>query len=250
MRSVQRCLAVLFAFSRAEPALSLTQLAERAHLDPTTTLRYARRLSESRLLQRRSDGTYVLGYALLELAQICVSELDVRDLARPVMRRIRDQVNETVLLSVRSGSHRVCIEQVEGFREFRRTGGVGQAIPMHMGAPSKVLLAHLSQSEIDAYVELVAKGGVSGASPIELSVLLKDLELIRDTGFLETIDERGIGGAGLAAPIFDHTGSAVAALNVAALVSRWPDIRDQVRALVIEGAQEITRLMHGARPTS
>jgi len=248
LRSVQRCIAVLTAFSRQEPELTLTELADRAGLDPSTALRYTRALADAGLLRRSADMSYTLGLQLVELAQICISQLDIRGYALPTMKRIRDELNETVLLSVRSGNFRVVIEQVEGFKEFRRTGGVGQHIPLHLGSPSLVLLSSLTDEELADYAAWSEAEHPESAPSRTGQDLAAAVAAIRADGYCETLNQRGIGGAGVAAPIRDRNGDVVGALNVAALLSEWPEIGGRARALVIAGAAEISRLL-GYEPT-
>lgn len=243
IRSVNRCLGVLFAFSRkGTHTLTLSEIAARTDLDPSTALRYARTLCDAKLLLHNSDGSYSLGFALLQLANATLAQFDVRDRARPTMLRIRDEVDESVLLAVRREWSRYYIEIAEGFHEFRRTGGVGEPGPLHVGAPGRVLLAYLDDDGIDNYL------GSLGALPNgddgrDLVDLRKQLQRVRQDGYCETINDAGRGGAGVAAPIFNHGGDVVAALSVAAIVPRWQQIREHAHALVTEGAAEISRAM-------
>jgi IclR family KDG regulon transcriptional repressor len=243
LRSVDRCVAILFAFSKREPELNLTELAARAGLDAATALRYARALCDARLLRRSPSGSYALGFALVELGQACLSSLDVRDIAIGHMRRIRDELNETVLLFVRSGRHRVCIEQVEGFKDIRRTGSVGNRTVLHLGSPSKVLLANLPRAEQESYLDWIEQAGADEGPPLERSALEVDLKQVLLTGYSETLNELGMGGAGVSAPIYNRTGEVIAALNVSASIDGWPAIRDRARTLVVGGAAEISAEM-------
>lgn len=242
-RSVQRAIAVLSAFTHREPVLTLSELAERCGLDPTTTLRYTRALVDARLLERRADMSFTLGAKVVELSGVYISQLDVRDYALPTMKRIRDELDETVLLSVRSGNYRVVIEQVEGFKEFRRTGGIGQHIPLHLGGPSLVLLASRPDKEIEAYADWLATDPPNIDPRPSRAELAETIATVRTQGFAETLNQRFIGGAGVAAPILDRNGETIAALNVAALLPVWPRIGLRARKLVIDGAAEISQAL-------
>jgi len=66
------------------------------------------------------SGKYSLGFVLVRLADIRRRQTNVHDVAIPVMRDIRNEVNETVILSVRSGDFRVHIDFVEGLHPMRR----------------------------------------------------------------------------------------------------------------------------------
>ncbi len=240
VRGIERTAAILFAFSRERPTLGLSELATLAGLDLATTLRYARGLVSASLLELRADGRYSLGFGILELAQVQLSQLDARRVALPVMRRIRDEVNETVLLSVRSGNSRVVIEQVEGYRDFRRTGGIGRPGPLYCGAIGIVLLAHLPESEIDEYLSSVVLERLSDTTITDPAELRRALAEARREGYSVSENSMGQGGASVAAPIFDHAGQVVAALSVAAPLENWRSIRDRARSLTVTGATEVS----------
>jgi IclR family KDG regulon transcriptional repressor len=66
------------------------------------------------------SGKYSLGFELVRLADIRRRQSNVHDVAIPLMREIRNDVNETVILSVRSGDSRVHIDFAEGLHPMRR----------------------------------------------------------------------------------------------------------------------------------
>ncbi|MBI4189024.1 MAG: IclR family transcriptional regulator [Betaproteobacteria bacterium] len=228
------------AFSEDRTSLTLKELAQKAGFDAATTLRYARALSHAGFLERRSDGRYSLGFEVLNLARIRISQLDVRAHALPIMRRIRDQINETVSLNVRSGSYRVMVEQMEGLKEFRRTGGIGQHVPLHCGAASLVLLAFLPEKDIEEYLSSTTLRLLRDNTLIRRDKMRAALQQIRIRGYAESENERGEGGAGAAAPIYDHAGDVVAALNIAAPLDGWRAAREEIRNCVVAGAAEIS----------
>jgi IclR family transcriptional regulator, KDG regulon repressor len=242
-RGVERASSILYAFSATQATLTLADLASAAGLDRATTLRYARGLVQTRLLDVTSDGRYSLGFGVLELAHTKLSQLNVRTVALPVMRRIRDETGQTVMLSVRNGDSRVYIEQVEGLGEFRRVGGIGRTLPLHVGGVGLVLLAFLPEAEIERYLSSVVLERFSDTTITDKAELRRALEGVRRDGYSISENVRGQGGGSVAAPIFDHGAQVVAALNVSAPVENLRSIRDLARRLVVSGAAEISDLL-------
>src|SRR3546814_16157218 len=93
-----------------------------------------------------------LGFAFLRYADIRRRQANVHSAALPIMRELRDAVDETVVLSIRSGDFRVHIDLVESVQPMRRTTDLGVGAPLYSGAASKVLLAGMEDGDIDDYL--------------------------------------------------------------------------------------------------
>src|ERR1041384_5058357 len=141
-----RAINVLSAFGHARPQLSLSEIVQVVALPKTTVFRLLSSLVEHDFCEFDSQsGKYSLGFELVRLADVRQRQTNVHDAAIPVMRDIRNQVNETVILSVKSGDFRVHIDFVEGLHPMRRMADLGVRAPLSAGAASKVLLAGLEE---------------------------------------------------------------------------------------------------------
>ena len=84
--------------------MSLAEIVHAVKLPKTTVFRVLSSLAARGFCQWDAQtGKYSLGFELLRLADIRRRQSNVHDVALPVMREIRNEVNETVILSVRSG---------------------------------------------------------------------------------------------------------------------------------------------------
>src|SRR4029077_19132169 len=109
--------------------------------------------------------------------------------ALPVMREIRNEVNETVILSVKSGDFRVHIDFVEGLHPMRRTADLGVRAPLYAGAASKVLLAGMEDEEIAAYLERTDLTAFQESTITDPAVLWREIRLVRKRCFAESKGE-------------------------------------------------------------
>jgi DNA-binding IclR family transcriptional regulator len=97
VRSVSRALDILGVFSESRPELSLAEVSVRVGLDKATVFRLLRSMEEHGYVAvdaKRSH--YKLGPRVLQLAQVYLAGWSLRSAALPVMRRLRDEFNETV----------------------------------------------------------------------------------------------------------------------------------------------------------
>src|SRR5262249_61591749 len=159
-------------------------------------------------------GKYSLGFELVRLADIRRRQINGDGVAIRVMRDIRNEVNETVILSVRSGDFRVHIDFVEGLHPMRRMADLGVRAPLYAGAASKVLLAGMDDDEIEAYLGRTKLTAFQNTTITDKTVLWREIRLIRKRGFAESKSELFAGGGALAAPLKDFSGKPVAVMDI------------------------------------
>ncbi|WP_033006214.1 IclR family transcriptional regulator C-terminal domain-containing protein, partial [Geobacillus sp. WSUCF1] len=78
--------------------------------------------------------------------------------------------------------------------------------------------------------------------------LAAELEVIRERGVASSVDEREVGSAAVAAPIFNIRGEVRACLSISGPTHRFaPDVLGKFETTVKEGAQAISEKL-GYRP--
>ena len=152
--TVERALDVLRAFTHQQPELSLTDIAAVTGLHKATVFRLLATLSRRGMtIKDPRTGVYRLGFGVIALAEVAKSSTGFVTQARPFMRQIRDELNETVYIAVRVGDDRINLDQLEGIRDFRRVVAIGKLNPLYVGSTSHVLLAAMPDEEITAYID-------------------------------------------------------------------------------------------------
>jgi DNA-binding IclR family transcriptional regulator len=237
---VERALAILSAFDRDHARMTLTEVAQRTGLDTATALRLIRTLSASDFLQRLPNGSYGLTAKILSLSSVYLEQFDVREQSIHIMRRIRDELDETVLLSVPSQGACVYVEKAQGQKEFSGIGRLGRSDPLYCGAAARVLLSNMAPSDIENYLSLTKFEALSENTMTDPEQLRRSVEETLKNGYAESINERGTGGAAVASVIRDHTGQVVAALSVSTPLSRWTSVRERAIELTVNGTHEIS----------
>jgi DNA-binding IclR family transcriptional regulator len=212
---VERALDVLLCFAGEPGGLGVTQIAEKVDLYKSTVHRILAAL-ESRgfVRQDATTGRYHLGLKALELASGYLTSGDVPAVAYPNMAALRDRTQETVSLYVRDGCERVRVQRAEGPLTVRRVVGLGERLPLYLGASGKVLLAWLPPAEREALL------GRCLPSDFDRATLEADLTTARARGWATSRQEREEGAASVAAPVLDRMGQCVAALAISGPVSR------------------------------
>jgi DNA-binding IclR family transcriptional regulator len=188
-------------------------------------------------------GTYRLGLGLFRLGCLVGMRLDVRDAASPVMSEIHKTLEETVYLVVRRGHEAVCIDRVEGAHVRSMALQLGGALPLHVGAGPRALLAYQPRDYWKEYFDEVQLAALTPRTPTTRAGIVALLEEAREQGFAISDEDVTIGISSVGAPIFDHTGAACAALSIGGLRSAVLGDGGAERAvkLVTQGAADISR---------
>jgi DNA-binding IclR family transcriptional regulator len=156
--------------------------------------------------------------------------------ARVRLQELRDETEETVALHWRVKDTRVCLLELVSDRPVHVASGVGNSYPLTAGAAGKAILALTDPVEVDALIER------STLQKAAREALRADLPMIRAVGYARSEGETVPGGVGVAVPLLDSTGRAVAALNVTGPRSRMTSVDvPSLGALLGQAAERIGR---------
>jgi DNA-binding IclR family transcriptional regulator len=251
--AVERAADLLFLIAERGEA-SLTDLARAIGSSGSAVHRILTALKNKGLIQQSTEnGPYSMSWSILALTQRLTAQTDLRSLSLPFMTELRDLTGETVTLNVRSGFDRVCIDQVEGPHEVSWRQDIGKISPLYGGATGKVLLAYLEPEELKAFWRTVKMQKLTPYTVTSREELLKEIELIRNRGYAFGTQDRLIGVAGIAAPIFDSSGHAAATLTIAGPADRCTSDRleqwvEPLTAATQKISQYVADAAFGTRP--
>jgi DNA-binding IclR family transcriptional regulator len=152
------------------------------------------------------------------------------------------ETGETALLSVVNGSNVMCIDKIEGSHTIRNHASWGDMVPLYCGSAGKVLLAFMAPDRLQELLQRFDFHAFQVNTITSSERLLKELEDIRIRGYATSIEEYSQGGAGVAAPVFDHQGHIIAALHVGGVTSRLTSqTLDRFGILVKKEANSLSR---------
>ena len=161
-----------------------------------------------------SDNTYRLGNRLFELAHRVWETFDLRGAAAPQLERLAEETHETVALTAADNDQVVYIDQRSGGGPFGFRIEVGRRAPLHCTAPGKTLLAFSTPHEQRSTLSRLQLEPHTSSTIKDADKLQADLALTRARGYSISLGEHLDGVVSVAAPVFDHTGKAIAAIGV------------------------------------
>ena len=240
LRTLERGLDVLDLFCHGATKLTLTEIAARIKLSPSTASRLLHTLLIRGYLSRDEETRkFGIGSQALRLTTSSFRTFDLRPVAAPVLRKLSEQYNESISLYVILDGHRVCIDRIETTHALRHVVNVGDRLPLTRGAGGKVLLAWLPEEEIKT------------AIPPGEKVSASELSRIRKQGFALSIGERDQGVGAIAAPVFDANGRILCSLSLAAPVARLNrEAFERMAPDIVNAADQISAALGHAKKTT
>lgn len=217
LQTLDKALKTLTCFSRQRPEWGITELSQQLELSKSIVHRIVSTLENWGFLEQNPvSKKYRLGIKLFELGSLVSGELEIRRHALPVMQELADFSGETVNLTIvdRPSYEGVCIETVDSNQSVKFSTRVGTTMPLHWGASHKILMAFLSDTEINIIINRKGLSPLTEHTITKAELLKEELKKIRRQGYAVSREEVDLGAAAVAAPIFDQHGQITAGLTV------------------------------------
>ncbi len=220
--AVSRLFAVLRALGDCSgEGEKVGQLAQRVGLAQPTTHRLLRSLVDEGMVEQcASSKRYRLSLDFFALAAKAGQAGNLRDVVRPSLLRLSASLGDSLFLLARSGFDAVCLDRSEGPYPIRTfTGDIGGRVALGVGQGGLAILAFLPDEERDEVIRYNLPR-LKDFHHYDEVTLRAEIDNVRSLGYAGRNTGVLDGMAGLAVPILDRNGHAVAALSVATISDR------------------------------
>lgn len=253
---VSRAAATLLALGSDEAleydGLGVVRIAELVGGDKGQISRVLAALANAELVERDArTQSYRLGWRLYALAARAGNQR-LLETARPLLRRLVDEVGERANLSVLRDAQVLTVCSESPRRSVQATGWVGRTVPAYCTSSGRALLFDASADDVRALFAGIEFERPGPRAPSTVEELLRRLHSSRRRGFAVVDEEFEPGLMSVAAPVRDFRGSVCAAINVSAPRFRLsPRSRvDTVGAALKATADELSGLLGAAGPSA
>ncbi len=240
VEALARGLEVIRSFDRLHMKQTISQISERTLLARPTVLRLLITLEELGYV-RELDNKYSLTPKVVDLGMAYISALGLYGAAKPHMETLSKQVDQTVSLAELDGSDIVYTGRVEVPKIVSVGVTVGARLPSASTALGRVLLADLSQAELEEVLNTPTLSMFYPRTNFTVDQLCPRLEKVRNNGWAESDEDLQYGVHAIAAPIRGEHGAVVAAVGIGVHTSEVSKdvIRDNYLPLLLEAAHGI-----------
>jgi IclR family acetate operon transcriptional repressor len=250
VQSLVRALRLLQEVADAGDGITLTEVANRVGLPVSSAHRLLSTLQLEGFV--RFDGERTLWFVGVKAFTVGNAFLRARDLvqvARPYMRGLMEQCDETVNLAVEDDGQIIYLAQIECRQMMRALASPGARVPMHSSAVGKVLLAYMPANQQAPTVDRMKLERFTANTITGRERFDKTLREIRKQGFGFDDEEHAIGLRCVAAPIFNEMREAIAGISLSGPAARVTDRRfRELAEMVQRTARVITREFGGKMP--
>ena len=214
MPAVTRALSLLDRLAQQREPMSLAQLTSELALPKSSVHGLCNTLMSFGYLRRQSDGAFLIGPRVMTLAEAFVSGTDVAQEFSALWANAGAAPEETVVLSVLSGTDALYVAVRNSARPLGLAFNVGMRLPAHLSGSGKAMLAFRAPDEVRGIFAAGPLTRLTRKGPRDVEALLKELALTRKRGY--SVDDETVreGVYSFGAPVFDATGQVVAGVAV------------------------------------
>jgi DNA-binding IclR family transcriptional regulator len=220
--STEKTFRVLHAFDGPQRHLTIAEIARAARLDRSSAQRIVYTLEVLGYLQRVADTkAYGLTCKVLQFSYNYIRAKALVDKASPYLLDLSRTIGETTNLHELDGADVVFLARFPGQHLVNIDIAVGRRLPAFFTASGTAILSRLPQ---ERQLEVLAQTRLQPITPhteCDPQRLLERVRRARETGYSIVANETVMGDIAVAAPITDHEGNAVAAINISVPTTRW-----------------------------
>jgi DNA-binding IclR family transcriptional regulator len=248
VQSLGRAFAILEEVARHREGIGLAELSKLVGLHNSTTFHLAKTMvSLGYMRQERDSKRYRVGRPLFALAASALDEIEMVNLATPVLEDLSRESGESGHFAVRMGDSVVVIARTSGAGAFQLTDRVGVVRPAHCTALGKIILASLRPDQLKRFLERVDLKPSTKKSITDPSALLRQITEIRRDAIAFDDGEFNAEVRCVAVPVYNFTGEVIGALGISGPIWRMTDQVLQSRAKLVQTAAKRLSAEFGAR---
>lgn len=240
VKSAERVLEIFELLKDYPEGLTLKEIGQKLGYAGSSTFELAKTLAERGYLQVDEGKRYTLGAKLIQLGAYASAYLDLNKVAAPVLRRLMEQLQETVFMALLSGDEIVYVAIVDSFRSISTNARMGGRKPLYCTGLGKTFLSFLPQEESDAIIDRLHFEKMTPNTITDPQTLRAQLEEFRRQGYAVDNEEIEMGLWCASAPVYNSTGHIEAAISVSGPVNRMKPNQTQIVAALRNAAWELS----------
>jgi IclR family pca regulon transcriptional regulator len=245
VNSLELGLRLLELFNEDTNEITLSEAARRIGVSRSSAFRLMHTLERLGYLDRDEDTkSYRLGARVLNLGFSFLTSKDIAELAQPELQRLRKATHCSTHLAILDNSEIIYVCRFASHQPFSGTVSVGSRLPAHATTMGRAMLAFKPVAYVQEHFDSAGLRRYSEHTPGSIFELRAALDADRALGYVISHSGFEHGIASVAAPIFDASGSVIAAINATMPEGdvKAAHFDTKIRDAVIAAAAKISRL--------
>jgi IclR family pca regulon transcriptional regulator len=245
---IAKGLAILDSFGPDRHRLNISMIAERTGLTRAAARRHLLTLEYLGYLD--FDGHYFnLTPKVLKFSGAYLSAASLPKISQSLLNLLTNQTSLIYSVMVLDGFEAITVARSAAHQQTDRVNPyglhLGNRLPAHATSAGKILLAHLSKTELLECLDKYPLQRLTKYTHTDKAEFLQSLSQTLAQGWCYSAEEHEIGVHALAVPIFNQSQKVIAALNIVAPVGRISRdyLLDHILILLQDTARELKNLL-------
>ncbi|WP_176919924.1 IclR family transcriptional regulator [Superficieibacter sp. BNK-5] len=227
----------------ASPGATFSQIQQDLSLPKSSTSSLLNALTVHHIL-RQEKGRFYLGLKLYEWGNKSLEQFDIRNIALPVLERVRNQTGLTCHLGVLDDLSPIYILKLESNHPIGIRTWEGKKLPLHSSGVGKALCAWLPEEKIDVLLPDENLPRYTDTTITKKSDLMAEFASIRNRGWAYDNEEDCPGVFCIAAPVFDHKHNVIAAISACGVQLQLPEEKiAEISQLIMNACRDLSAKM-------
>ncbi|MCD2493671.1 IclR family transcriptional regulator [Lacrimispora sp. NSJ-141] len=212
---LNRALDLIELLATSENGLSIAELSMSTGLPKSTIHRILSSYTERHYVEKDEETSiYSLGYKFVEIASVYLNKIVLKTEAMPIMHELASTFEATSYLGVLESNEVMYLEKVEQFNNLRLYTQIGKREPLHCTGLGKVLMAFLPDEQFEHIAKQLEYTPLTPNTITNYDDYKKAVQIVRKNGYAIDHGEHVITTDCLAVPIYDYTGTVMAAMSI------------------------------------
>jgi DNA-binding IclR family transcriptional regulator len=238
-----RAMEILEYIAKSRRGASISEISRSLGLPKSSTYLVLKTLEQGAYLRRNPRSRrYSFGSSLVTLSRKVLDNLDLREVATPVLNRLMRQTGIIVHLAVLEGNEAVIIDRSEPLGCSAGADWIGRRLDVNCTGVGKALVAFLPSDQFEEVITAKRFARHNENTIVTIRGLKRELAKIREQGYALDDEEDELGVRCIGVPVLDIHQRLIAAISLAGTTEQIPI--DRVRALarvLKQAASEISR---------
>lgn len=229
--SVERTLEIFEYFAKDTEPHSISEISSALHIPMASAYRTVNCLLSYGYLRESaySPDKYKLGYKFSYLSKAAYDGYDLSSVSIPYMKELAKETGLACQLSALTNNAVITIDQALPTDVVTIVlAKLGEPIPVNMSAAGKILMAFMSESRRESFLERAWElvGQKTPNTITDKSTFLEHLEMVKRQGYGMDNEEYALGIGCLSFPIFNNTNTPIAAIVLTGPIARFQNNAD------------------------
>ena len=247
--STIRAMQVLELLVRLKRGASVSEISRNLMLPKSSTFLVLKTLEQGGYLRRSAQSRkFYFGLRLVSLCRNVLDDLDLRDVARPILNKLMRQTGIIVHLAVLEGNEAIIIDRVEPLGSSAGADWIGRRLDVNCTGVGKALAAFLPDGQFEEVITAKRFARHNDNTIVTIRGLKRELAKVREQGYALDDEEDEIGVRCIGVPILGSDQRALAAISFAGTPEQIALDRVQTLVRALKGtASEIALQLKSLR---